>query len=436
MSFMPFQIVGSVLRGLLAIVVLCLGVYLLYDWSTNRTAVYMVATPPRSTDPAGSDAARPVIDPPSAEMTLPQSAQDQAAQNQLQFVGDEHPPFGANRETAWLVVGGLCMAWSLAGRWLVPVLGLKRSGDAPQKDRHSEVRKVTRPDGTVLHVEISGSEDRPPVIFTHGWGMDRKEWSYARSELENKYRVIVWDLPGLGKSSRPSNQDWSLEKLAGDLQAVLTLAGGRPAVLAGHSIGGMITLTFCRLFPEDLGTRVSGLVLTQTTYTNPVRTTRHAAIYTALQKPLIEPLCHLMVWLAPVFWVLNWMSFLNGSAHRSTHRSAFSGNEALEQLNFLTRYVIKSWPAVMAHGYLAMLKYDATEVLATIPVPSLIIAGDDDSTCTPEASVFMGQQIPQARLTTLKPARHCGLVEHHAQFAATVGPFIDQCANRNAMTVG
>ncbi|MBA3575779.1 MAG: cobyrinate a,c-diamide synthase, partial [Pseudonocardiales bacterium] len=72
-----------------------------------------------------------------------------------------------------------------------------------------------------------------------------------------------------------------------DLDAVVALAGNAPVVLLGHSIGGMISLTYCKLFPESVGPRVSGLVLVHTTPTNPVRTTKNAGLYTALQKPVI-----------------------------------------------------------------------------------------------------------------------------------------------------
>jgi pimeloyl-ACP methyl ester carboxylesterase len=87
--------------------------------------------------------------------------------------------------------------------------------------------------------------------------------------------------------------------LASDLQAVLGLAGDQPAILLGHSIGGMITLTFCGLFPQELGTRVGGIALIQTTYTNPVRTTTFSGLLSALEHPLIIPLLHLTIWLAP-----------------------------------------------------------------------------------------------------------------------------------------
>ena len=119
------------------------------------------------------------------------------------------------------------------------------------------------------------------------------------------YRLIVWDLPGLGLSKQPDNHDYSLENLARDLDAVIALAGGRPVVLVGHSIGGMISLTHCKLFPQAMGTRVCGLVLVNTTYTNPVRTTSMAGLKTALQKPLFEPLLHLTIGLSPLVRVMN-----------------------------------------------------------------------------------------------------------------------------------
>ena len=48
-------------------------------------------------------------------------------------------------------------------------------------------------------------------------------------ETRDRFRLIAWDLPGLGRSVQPADGDYRLEKLARDLEAVLGLAGGRPA---------------------------------------------------------------------------------------------------------------------------------------------------------------------------------------------------------------
>ena len=138
--------------------------------------------------------------------------------------------------------------------------------------RTGKVYRIRRPDGSELRVETYGPEDAPPLVLTHGWGANADEWYYQKQHLAGRFRLIVWDLAGLGYSTQPDNSDYSLEKMAADLEAVLALAGDRPAVLVGHSIGGMILLTFCRLFPETLRTRVAGLAVVHSSYKDPIQT--------------------------------------------------------------------------------------------------------------------------------------------------------------------
>ena len=62
----------------------------------------------------------------------------------------------------------------------------------------------------------------------------------------------------------------------------------------------------------------------------------------------------------------------------------------------------------------------------------LLVAGDQDTTTVPQASTFMRAAIPGAQLTTLTPAKHQGLLEHHAQFAQVVAAFGDACLRHTA----
>lgn len=407
MFFMPFQVLSVWLRGLFSLALLVAGGALLYEW-------YDIQREPVARVP-GSD-----------------SRQVEGAPRLGDHGGEglRAAPLNVERrdweELAYLLGGIGLLAWSLGGGVGWAVL-FRRSGDAPAARVQGAVHTLARPDGTTIYAEVVGPADGVPIVLTHGWGLDNNEFCYLKEALAAHYRLIVWDLPGLGKSTRPLNNDWSLDKLASDLNAVIELADGQPVILMGHSIGGMILLTFCRLFPEALGGRVRGLVLAQSTPTNPVKTTSMAAIYTALQKPVLEPLCHLMIWFSPLVWLLNWLSYLNGSAHRSTERSSFSGKESREQLKFITRYYVAAWPSVVARGMLGMFRYDATDVLPTIRVPTLIIAGERDTTCKPEASAQMAATMPQAECTTLKSTKHCGIFEHHQEFHDILADFAKRC---------
>jgi pimeloyl-ACP methyl ester carboxylesterase len=135
------------------------------------------------------------------------------------------------------------------------------------------------PAGTVLHLESDGPPDASPLLCTHSWGVTSAQWQVWQPLMGPECRLVVWDVPGLGGSTRPTTADESLEKMAQALEAILTFLGPRPVLLVGHSIGGMLLLTLCRLFPEALGARVCGLVLVHTTDTNPVRMTARRLRY-------------------------------------------------------------------------------------------------------------------------------------------------------------
>src|SRR4030095_4123430 len=102
------------------------------------------------------------------------------------------------------------------------------------------------------------------------------------------------------------------------------------------------------------------------------------------------------------------------------------------QVQFVTRCLLHTSPAVLARGMLGMLRYDATTTIATLQIPVLLVAGDQDTTTVPQASTFMRAAIPGAQLTTLTPAKHQGLLEHHAQFAQVVAAFGDACLRHTA----
>ncbi|MBV9999680.1 MAG: alpha/beta hydrolase [Verrucomicrobia bacterium] len=345
------------------------------------------------------------------------------------------PRLGFNHATLHLVLAIALLVWAIAGVLVARgILSLfikagppPGESPAPGNQNPPVGSRLGRPDGSELHVESYGPEDAPAIVLIHGWGLDRTEWTYLHRELAGRFRLITWDLPGLGRSTRPASRDYSLDNLARDLEAVLGLAAGQPAVLLGHSIGGMITLTFCKLFPEALGSRVRGLALVHTTYTNPVRTTSLAGLLTALERPLIVPLLHLTIRLAPLVWLMNQLSYLNGSSHFSTKASGFARHATWGQIDYATRLGIRAWPGVLARGMFGMLNYDATQTLKTVGVPALIVAGDRDPVCKPEASRRMHEEISGSQLVTLVNAKHMGLLEQHRLFARHVGEFASNC---------
>jgi pimeloyl-ACP methyl ester carboxylesterase len=330
---------------------------------------------------------------------------------------------GAIVSTAVVFAGIAMLVVTVLGRFIV--LAFHRRGDAEPSWAHDgEIARVERPDGTILHVEISGPAGGPPVVLVHGWGVDNRAFYYTKRSLAARNRVIAWDLRGLGRSSRAARNDYSLDAMADDLAAVLDLARG-PAVILGHSIGGMIVQTFARRHSDRFGSDVAGLVLVATTYTNPTRTTLGARVVHALQGPVLSPLMYLTIALWPFVWAMNWLSYVNGSQIVGTALTGFAGGETRGQLDFASRFFARAHPAVLARGMLAMFHFDETSSIGNIAVPVLVVSGNRDPVLLPKASEHIAGVVPGAVLDALAPAKHMGFVEHHAAFDELVADFVD-----------
>lgn len=381
MMFPPSQLFLSWMFGLIAFAVLAMGLYLLYQ-ALKRPAVILVDRT-NATLATGGKAS-----------------------------GEAH---ARRKRTALIAIALLLLLWAFAGRHVVSLMRPAGS-DEPQDAQASTVKRIKGASGAELRVEEWGPADAPAIVLTHGWGADSRQWRYARRHLAERFHVIAWDLPGLGDSTAMPDGDYSLDKMAADLHTVVSLAGGHSAVLVGHSIGGMLNLTFCRLYPQELGKRIAGIVQLNTTYTNPIKTTKHHEFSQAVQKPVYEPLLHFTAWLSPVVRAMGWLSYQSGLAHLQNASQSFAGAETRGQLDFVSTYHYRSSPAVVARGVLAMLQWDASDVLPRIDVPVLIVSGEQDTTTIPAASEHMQRSIPRAERVTVTPAAHLGPIEQSARY--------------------
>jgi pimeloyl-ACP methyl ester carboxylesterase len=316
------------------------------------------------------------------------------------------------------------LAWSLLGRFLVTPLLAKPDKDRTRAER-GDHQMISSPTGSTLYVEVHGPRDAPPVILTHGWGLDSTIWYYLRRHLSRRFRVIVWDLPGLGRSRAAGGRAVDLSHFALDLKALLSLTEGKPAVLVGHSIGGMTIQTLVRDHPEVLKNgAVAGLVLVNTTYTNPLRTMVLSGLAQALRWPLLEPLFRLTIWLQPLAWLSAWQSYLSGSAHLA-NRIGFASQVTRSQLEHTTLLATRNPPAASARGNLAMFRWDADGALQAIGAPTLVLAGDVDLVTKCEASKTLARATPGGRLEVISDANHMGFLERSDIYNEQIARFCE-----------
>ncbi|MFN0074693.1 MAG: alpha/beta fold hydrolase [Chloroflexota bacterium] len=329
--------------------------------------------------------------------------------------------------TFYLAVAILSVIWALTGRWMALALQGRTGRDDPHEHRTGAEQKLQQPDGTELHVESYGPPDAPVIVLASGWGIDSTEFYYLKRQLADRFRLITWDPRGLGKSHGPNDNNYSLDRMADDLDRVLKTVGRTPVLLLGHSLGGMIVLTFLRTRGAHPPQHIMGVVLANTTHLDSLRSTTASALMRGLEKPVLRPLLTLTIWLSPLIWVMNWLSYLNGSAQLTAAWSGFAGHQTRGQLNFAARFGTILSPATVARGFLETFEFDEADTLAGIRVPALVITSDKDRVFIPEVSRAMHAAIPGAELLTLAPAGHLSLLEQNEDFCSAVARFHARC---------
>ncbi len=86
---------------------------------------------------------------------------------------------------------------------------------------------------------LTGRENQPLVVFTHGSSVDHHLFDPQLDVIGEDYRVLVWDIRGHGHS-KPIDQRFSLALAADDLTALIHEVGYQRAILVGQSMGSYV----------------------------------------------------------------------------------------------------------------------------------------------------------------------------------------------------
>jgi esterase len=104
-------------------------------------------------------------------------------------------------------------------------------------------------DPTLINYKIYGEGHPETVVLIHGLAGDLSTWNDIAPKLAEKYRVLVYDQRGHGKTPAP-NENFSSTAMATDLNGLLDYLHIDHAHILGHSMGGRTAIRFASLFPE------------------------------------------------------------------------------------------------------------------------------------------------------------------------------------------
>ncbi len=230
-----------------------------------------------------------------------------------------------------------------------------------------------------------------PLLFVHGFPLSRRVWAHQVAAFAPAHRVLAPDLRGLGESPLGTGEI-SIAADADDLAALVRRLDTGPVVLAGHSMGGYVALAFARAHPELL----RGLVLVAT---RAVPDSPEAAAGRRATAAEVE------------------RDGMHGLAARMASQLLAPEPDDPELRDEITALIAASAPAgVVAALHAMAARPDATPLLPTLRVPTLVITGDADSLIPPAESERMAAAIPGAELVTIPGAGHLVAHERPAAF--------------------
>lgn len=103
--------------------------------------------------------------------------------------------------------------------------------------------------GATIAAWTAGPPDAPALVFCHGGALDHSAFRPFAGALSDRWRVILWDLPGHGQSA-PAPGAFTAAACANSLAAVMDALAARDAVVVGFSFGGVTAQTAAKARPD------------------------------------------------------------------------------------------------------------------------------------------------------------------------------------------
>lgn len=240
-----------------------------------------------------------------------------------------------------------------------------------------------------------------PVVFLHAFPLNQTMWDEQVAALSRNYRVLTFDWRGFG-ASEVGEAGATMNVFADDLAALLNELQIERATICGLSMGGYAAFAFYRKYAP----RVKALILADTRATADTEEGKQGRYEMAElarksgAAALVEPMTPKLL-----------------------------GATSLQSKPALVERVQQMIRAAQAEGVAQALmgmaqRDDATDLLAQITCPTLIIVGSEDKLTPPSDAGKMSQTIPNAQLEVIATAGHLSNLEQSETFNRLVTDFL------------
>src|ERR1700757_6604 len=110
-------------------------------------------------------------------------------------------------------------------------------------------RPIHSPEGAEIFVRSGGKG--PVVVLVHGYAENSDSWGPLAADLMKDHTVVVPDLRGIGRSSKPET-GYDKKTQAKDIRAVVTTLGYDRTSVVAHDIGNMVAYAYAAMYPDKV----------------------------------------------------------------------------------------------------------------------------------------------------------------------------------------
>jgi len=255
-------------------------------------------------------------------------------------------------------------------------------------------------DGMAIAFERAGSG--PPIVLLHGGMSDHREWRAQLDDLSDSFTVLAWDAPGCGGSDDPP-AGFAMADYADALAGFLATLGIGSAHLVGLSWGSTLALELYRRHPHVVRTMI--LTAAYAGWAGSLAPEEVAERLAAALQGLEEP---------PEAYAREWLPTL-------------LTDRAPEELRAeLVRIMASYHPEGTRAMLNAIVAADLRDVLPTIAVPTLLLAGEEDVRSPRAVQEELHARIPGSTMRRVPGAGHQCTMEAPAAFDDAVRSFLSE----------
>lgn len=267
-----------------------------------------------------------------------------------------------------------------------------------------EERRVSSFDGTDIAYHLVG--EGPPILLANGLGGSWRAWTHQLRHFRDRYRFVSWDQRGLYRSGAPPDRAaLDIPAQARDGLAVLDAEGIEKTAIWGWSMGVQVALEIWRRAPE----RVSAIVLINGVAGKPWETLANLPRVGRLAPVILSTLRRMPQLVSSVT--------RTAVAYPATPAWAMRLGLASPTLDVeIFRELASSFGHLDMGLYVHTLEqigeHDAHDVLPTIRVPLLMMAGGRDLMTPRGAAERIASDVPGAELLVVPGGTHYLAVEY------------------------